>query len=295
MLLQDHKWSALRRSPKLLLRFGFTLVELIVVMSLVATLVAIAVPALSKSRMAARGILCLSNHRQFVAAWTSYTTDYRSFPYGSDSWYRGHERFGWGGVHWYNAGALVPGINIGSERPLNTYVAGDSVITARNLSFRCPLDRGGVLPATGIRPWEQLYLNSTSGEPNTCFGISGTSYECNVWMYCKAGATDGWGSGVNAMKNYRSRQEFKDVSVSPSALVVLKDVGPANWMVTSPSLRVVNDLWGDWWHGPERNAMSFLDGSARVEPAGLLVSSRYSMHLSRFPGANGTWRWPYQP
>lgn len=59
---------------------GFTLVELLVVMSVVALLVAILLPALSMAREAARATVCLSQNRQVMLSAALYAEDYRMLP-----------------------------------------------------------------------------------------------------------------------------------------------------------------------------------------------------------------------
>jgi len=51
---------------------GFTLVELLVVISIIALLMAILLPALAKARTQAKRIACLSGMRQLVTAWMVY-------------------------------------------------------------------------------------------------------------------------------------------------------------------------------------------------------------------------------
>ena len=55
--------------------YGFTLVELLVVISIIALLIAILLPALGKVRGTARSIQCLSNLRQQGVAGLAYTED----------------------------------------------------------------------------------------------------------------------------------------------------------------------------------------------------------------------------
>ncbi len=54
---------------------GFTLVELLVVMVIIALLAALLLPALAKSRARAEGLTCAGNIRQLGLAWTLYADD----------------------------------------------------------------------------------------------------------------------------------------------------------------------------------------------------------------------------
>jgi prepilin-type processing-associated H-X9-DG protein/prepilin-type N-terminal cleavage/methylation domain-containing protein len=54
---------------------AFTLVELLVVISVIALLIAILMPALSAANMQARGVVCRSNLRQLVLANNGYATE----------------------------------------------------------------------------------------------------------------------------------------------------------------------------------------------------------------------------
>jgi prepilin-type N-terminal cleavage/methylation domain-containing protein len=65
-------------SPKA--RFGFTLVELLVVISLIALLVGVLIPELSKAQEQARRSVCASSQRQIVNAWETYAVDAGALP-----------------------------------------------------------------------------------------------------------------------------------------------------------------------------------------------------------------------
>lgn len=79
---------------------GFTLIEVLVVISIIALLVSILLPSLSKARHMAKGMACLSNLRQLSHGWHLYADDnrdvsvpgrYAKAPGGKDApanWYK---------------------------------------------------------------------------------------------------------------------------------------------------------------------------------------------------------------
>jgi prepilin-type processing-associated H-X9-DG protein len=67
---------------------GFTLVEILVVISAIALLIAILVPALTAARSRTQGLVCKSNLRQLLIASIGYATENDGFyvPAASDMW-----------------------------------------------------------------------------------------------------------------------------------------------------------------------------------------------------------------
>ncbi len=61
---------------------GFTLVELLVVISIITILIALLLPALSQARQMALSAECLSNVRQIVTAQQAYKGDFGTYPPG---------------------------------------------------------------------------------------------------------------------------------------------------------------------------------------------------------------------
>src|SRR5437763_1177669 len=64
---------------------GFTLVELLVVIGIIALLIGILMPALSKARDQARSTQCMSNQRQIFTCMMMFVNEHKGLPPGSDS------------------------------------------------------------------------------------------------------------------------------------------------------------------------------------------------------------------
>lgn len=85
---------------------GFTLVELLVVISIIGVLVGMLLPAVNAAREAARRIQCTNNLRQITIATNNYHSSHIKFPLGSGPFNLGDGSLSTVGGSWL--GALLP-------------------------------------------------------------------------------------------------------------------------------------------------------------------------------------------
>jgi prepilin-type N-terminal cleavage/methylation domain-containing protein/prepilin-type processing-associated H-X9-DG protein len=130
-------------------KHGFTIIELLVVISIVALLVAILLPALGKARQTAQSLQCSSNERQISVAVFTYAADNEEF-------------LPW--LFWRTDlidGDYMPGERVGAAGSWSpTY--GESIRAAEN--FRCPIDENR---QSTDYDWRTSYTGNIGWQPTT--------------------------------------------------------------------------------------------------------------------------------
>ncbi len=245
---------------------GFTLLELLVVVAIIALLVAILIPTLRQARDQSRRAACLANVHQIAIAYQNYLT-------------ANNGRF----MQWVRANANYGGIQgldplYQVAKPLNKYL-GFPARTNDAKVFRCPSDTG-----------------STQARQPTCYEAVGTSYLISEMFAVDRLQTlpfDPCNQPPRSLKkeiNKRIQATVMDPFLNPKA------PPPGSWgpkglkrdqVTTDPSRLLLlgdHDWLNTWdfqivevadWHGRRHSySMAFMDGHAEF------LALRKGMHVT---------------
>jgi prepilin-type N-terminal cleavage/methylation domain-containing protein/prepilin-type processing-associated H-X9-DG protein len=186
-------------------RLGFTLVELLVVIGIIALLIAILLPALQKARKQAQTAQCLSNLRQLSQAWIAYCNDNKGRSCEYYQYYQGATANGcldltnesmFGSGTWCGELASYIGTHIsyGPDTPSIPAVQGGSTV------YMCPSApdpdpatlygtvnyswNGYIQPADN--GWDFIHTKHIPDDPNGATGVEQWwqgGYGFNVFLY----------------------------------------------------------------------------------------------------------------
>jgi prepilin-type N-terminal cleavage/methylation domain-containing protein/prepilin-type processing-associated H-X9-DG protein len=221
---------------------AFTLIELLVVISIIALLMGILMPALSRARKQAAAGACLSNQRQLAFAWVLYAQE------NDDRLIGGHDGtpgspsqgYDWVKLPQREDGTVVQGPDTTIEDKKRGCERGALFPYVKNVDlYHCP----------GDRRHRTAMTHRSYGIPGSMNGDVGTG--ASSWL------TRTWGA-----PSYKRLTRIKNPGIKYVFLEEKTDVGGANW--GSWNLEKTGDRWWDpivVRHG-KLSVVAFADGHA---------------------------------
>jgi len=149
---------------------GFTLVELLVVISIISMLMSIMLPGLSRAREAAKRVVCLNRLRQLTLAWMTYSMDNDDRLCSPDTYWNTTP----GSSYWVADGPPLPSNNVGgTETAIENGILWPYTERTPDL-YKCKSDASGFLRSysisntmggyayPGVRPFGTLDVSGSS-------------------------------------------------------------------------------------------------------------------------------------
>ena len=244
---------------------GFTLLELLVSVSIISLLIGIVAPGLTAARRSSRSSVCLSNLRQLAVGCAAYSnTDPNSLilpahPISDTDELHHDGKYDWGGksgsrLAW-NGTYGPEGPRSAPTRPLNRQLFGEVAPGADLPVFRCPGDPGSSKQWPCETWWWTPELQSTS-----YYDVFGSSYIGNALRHHES-------NGLEAKPPFLIIGVFLRPSTRIPAsgeTVLLSDANAQVWrMGTMPEYYSYGVLDEPGWHGrPLERNIAYVDGHA---------------------------------
>ena len=273
---------------------GFTLVELLVSITIIGILISILLPAVQSVRGAARNASCLNNLKQIGLAMHNYEAAHMVFPEGMD--YRGsdltrprssqpHRGFGWAWssriLAQLDQGVIYDQINFDAK-----------ISSAINRKLVSKTMSVAVCPSASQSFTHLIIGNPTSPESNRINpGMATTNYAACAGSFTFGGHWDSPTDRKNGIYKDESKTKFRDIRDGTSNTIMAGEV--VYYGNGSTSDADGGFTWDPKWYGsasatgPRRAITSsavFRNGEAEINPSPLSGTSKRDSFASSHLG-----------
>jgi prepilin-type N-terminal cleavage/methylation domain-containing protein len=261
--LADKAWLCARAGRRVALAsacaHGFTLIEALVVVAVIALLIGVLLPALSAGRDAARTAVCCTNQRQLVLGWSMYAMDYadRAMPLA----YWSAQDVGQGeAIYWWGSHGTMESPPDHQRGFLAPYL--DSDLRDGSV-YECP-----------NQPWGTYRPQGPSRSITSTYGYNG--------YYLSPAKTPGWAFSIG----HRPWRRVSEID-RPTQLMVFADtllpgpggIQPANCALLDPP-RTFSASGGGTWNINPNPTTAFRHGrGAGSRAAGAAVAAFADGHV----------------